>query len=116
VTGEPRRVYTKDPTVLLDPGERPMYDAMLEHSKVLKTAATVGLKELLELTAKMGELPTSSPEATELAGEIFHGMHRLLTYAFTLGSSFAFDQIAKTMGPQLQQDNILNINKRRKES
>lgn len=112
------RIYTKDPTVLLAPGERPMYDAMLEHSKILKIAATNGVKEILELIPAVRDAPDEESK-TAAAQEVYYGMHRLLTYCFTQGASFAFAQIAKSMGPAIKQeqamvDNIIELDKQRK--
>lgn len=110
------RVYTKDPDMLLAPGEKPMYDAMLEHSKLLKAAATSGVKELLELIDWAGEQGLADKEKTERAREVYEGLHRLLAYVFTTGASFAFDQVAKAMGPQLQVARDKNPTEPRKES
>lgn len=95
------RIYTLNPKILLAADEGPIYDAMLEHSKVLKGAATISVKEILELIDWAGEIGITEEEKATRAREVYEGQHRTLTWAFAIGASFAFAQIAKaTQGGQ----------------
>lgn len=90
------RIYTLNPKILLGADEGPIYDAMLEHSQLLKGAATLSTKELLELIELAGEQGITDEERQQRAHEVYEGQHRCLTYAFAVGASFAFAQIAKS--------------------
>jgi hypothetical protein len=92
------RIYTLNPKILLAADEGPIYDAMLEHSALLKGAATLSTKELLDLIEHAGEVGIDDEEKAARAHEVYEGMHRVLTYAFAVGASFAFSQIAKATG------------------
>lgn len=76
--------YT-NPRMLLDVSEVDLYDVMLRTSTILPEIAKDGLKELQEMIVD----GTEGVIDQEVNPDTVAALHRMLTYAFTLGVSFA---------------------------
>lgn len=91
-----KKKYT-NPRSLLKVEEEPLYDLMLRTSQLLPVIAKDGLAELDEMANAL--VPGLIPPAS-LEREI--GLHKMLTYAFTLGVSFAVQRQVEIAGAALK--------------
>lgn len=88
--------YT-NPRMLLDVSEVDLYDVMLRTSTILPEIAHDGLAELDEMANVLTpglKLPASVEREA--------GLHKMLTYAFTLGVSFAVARQVEVATAQLK--------------
>lgn len=78
-----KKKYT-NPRLLLKAEEEPVYDLMLRTSQLLPIIANEGIAELHKLM-----VDEVNPLPSPISVEARDGLHKMLTYAFTLGVSFA---------------------------
>lgn len=91
-----KKKYT-NPRLLLKVEEVALYDLMLRTSELLPIIAKDGLAEL-------DEMANALVPGIALPGNIEReiGLHRMLTYAFTLGVSFAVQRQVEIAGTALK--------------